>query len=66
VTTIHVKTTVEIVSTNGRTLTEITQTARAKPSDDARFFATYTRGACQEIEHALNDMLIAKYGDHRE
>jgi len=33
------------------------------PDDNSRFFATYTRGACQQIEHPIANVLIAEFGD---
>ena len=62
-TEILVTTTVEITDNMGRKLIGLTRTQTAQPGDNGRFFATYTRGACQGNEHALAQMLITEYGD---
>jgi hypothetical protein len=60
---IRVWTTVEITNHLGKVLVAITKESEAIPQDNPRFWATYTRGACQANEHALNTMLTAEYGD---
>lgn len=62
---IRVITTVEITDNLDRPIVTLTKTADADPGYNPRFFATFTRGACQANEHALNNMLIAEYGDHK-
>jgi hypothetical protein len=63
VTAIRVTTTVDIIDNLGQPVTSLCQSTTALPGDNSRFWSTYTRGACQQVEHAIANMLIAQYGD---
>ena len=63
---IKVTTTVSITDTLGRTLVSVTKTEDKFVTDNARFWATYTRGAIQSTEHGIANMLISEYGDKPE
>lgn len=62
-TEIRVTTTAEIVDSRGRHLATVINTATARPGDNPRYFATFTRGAIQSTEHQINAALIAQFGD---
>lgn len=63
--TVRVTTTVEVKDALGRHFATISHSSDATPGmgDNPRFFATYTRGACQANEQAINTMMVAQFGD---
>lgn len=62
---IIVTTKVEIKDELGREILSITRRSDKIPAagGNSRFFSTYTRGACQENELAISEMLINQFGD---
>lgn len=62
-TEIRVSTTVEIVDSIGRHVATVINSATANPGANARFYATFARGAIQSTEHQIAAALIAQFGD---
>jgi hypothetical protein len=62
-TEIRVTTTVEITDNQGNTILRLDRSASADPSDNSRFFYTFTRGVCQAVEHSIGNMIKQEFGD---
>lgn len=60
--TVRVTTTAEATDELGKHIATVSHSSESSFHGGNRFLATYTRGACQANEHAINNMLVAQFG----
>lgn len=61
--TIRATTTVEATDELGKHIASASHSTESTVHGAHCFLATYTRGACQANEQAINNMLVAQFGD---